>query len=141
MDKNLETIALDAHPIVFFDGVCGLCNRLVDIVVRMDKEQVIRFAPIQGETARALLPALSEDAQEWSMFYLDGTELYSKSDAFLQVCRRLGGLWTVLSLARVVPRWLRDPVYCMVARHRYRWFGKRAVCRVPSVEERERFLN
>jgi len=127
-------------PIIFFDGVCGMCNRFVDIVRGADKAGVFRFAPLQGETARRLLPPLQDDAREWSMLYLDERGLHDQSDASLQVYRRLGGAWAVLSWFRVVPRFLRTPVYRWIARNRYRWFGRRADCRVPTPEERERFL-
>ena len=128
------------HPIVFFDGVCGLCNRFVDIIVASDRDGIFRFAPIQGDTARALLPPLSEVPEAWSMAYLDEHGIREESDAALEVCRRLGGVWGLLSLARVIPRFIRHPVYCTIARYRYRWFGKKDVCRIPTPEERTRFL-
>jgi predicted DCC family thiol-disulfide oxidoreductase YuxK len=128
------------HPIIFFDGVCTMCSRFVSLVVRADKKGVFRFAPLQGETARRLLPPLAGDARQWSMLYLDERGLHDQSEASLQVYRRLGGWAWPLSLLRFVPRFLRDPVYRVVARNRYRWFGRSATCRVPSPEERARFL-
>jgi predicted DCC family thiol-disulfide oxidoreductase YuxK len=128
-------------PIIFFDGVCGMCNRFVDLILRIDNKGVFRFAPIQGETAKRLLPPLAETPQEWSMFYLDERGVYKESDAFLEVYRHLGGAWWFLSLLRLVPRGIRDFVYRTVARNRYRWFGQRDVCRIPSPEEKCRFLS
>jgi predicted DCC family thiol-disulfide oxidoreductase YuxK len=128
------------HPIIFFDGVCTMCNRFVNLVVRADKKGVFRFAPLQGETARKLLPPLDGDPKEWSMMYLDERGLHDQSDASLQVYRRLGGMVWPLSLLRFVPRWLRNPVYRLVARNRYRWFGRSETCRVPTPQERARFL-
>ena len=127
-------------PIIFFDGVCGMCNRFVSLIARADRKIMFRFAALQGETARRLLPPLPEDARQWSMLYLDERGLHDQSDASLQVYRRLGGWWWPLGLLRFVPRWLRNPVYRVVARNRYRWFGRRDTCRVPSPEERARFL-
>ena len=127
-------------PIIFFDGVCGMCTRFVDLILGIDSKGVFRFAPIQGETAKRLLPPLSESPQEWSMFYVDERGIHTESDAFLGVYQRLGGIWWLLSLLRVVPRVVRDTVYRTVARHRYRWFGRRDRCRVPSPEEQCRFL-
>jgi predicted DCC family thiol-disulfide oxidoreductase YuxK len=127
-------------PIIFFDGVCGMCNRFVDLVLRVDRKELFRFAPLQGTTARELLPPLHEDPQQWSMVYLDERGRHDQSDASLEVYRRLGGAWHVLGLLRFVPRALRNPVYRVVARNRYRWFGKQDTCRVPSPEERRRFL-
>jgi len=128
------------HPIIFFDGVCNMCNRFVSLVIRADRKGVFRFAPLEGETARRLLPPLPGDPRQWSMIYLDERGLHEQSDASLQVYRRLGGWAWPLSLFRFVPRWLRDPVYRLVARNRYRWFGRRAECRVPTPAERARFL-
>lgn len=127
-------------PIIFFDGVCGMCNAFVNIVLRADRKGIFLFAPLQGTTARELLPPLDADPREWSMIYLDETAVHDQSDASLQVYRRLGGLWWLLSLARFVPRRVRNPVYRIIARNRYRWFGKRDVCRVPTPQERARFL-
>lgn len=128
------------HPIIFFDGVCGMCNRFVDIILRADKRGVFRFAPIQGETAQALLPPLDNDPKEWSMLYLDEHGLHDQSDASLHVYRRLGGFWWFLSLFRFVPRRLRTWAYRLIARNRYRLFGQRDTCRLPTPAERARFL-
>ena len=138
-DKTIKGAVQDL-PIIFFDGVCGMCNRFVDLTLRIDSKGVFRFAPIQGETAKQLLPPLSEAPQEWSMFYLDKQGIYEESDAFLKVYRHLGGIWWFLSLLRLVPRSIRDFVYRTVARNRYRWFGRRDACRIPSPEEQSRFL-
>ena len=128
------------HPIIFFDGVCTMCNGFVSLILRVDSRSLFRFAPLQGETARKLLPPLSDDPKEWSMVYVDEQGVHDKSDASLQVYRRLGGFWWVLSLARLVPRWIRNPIYRIVARNRYRWFGKQGSCRVPKPEEKACFL-
>ena len=138
-DRTVDHIA-PGTPIIFFDGVCGMCNRFVDLILGIDRKGVFRFAPIQGETAEQLLPPLSEAPQEWSMFYLDKGGIYKESDAFIEIYRHLGGVWGFLSLLRLVPRGIRDFVYRTVARNRYRWFGKRDACRIPSPEERSRFL-
>ena len=128
------------HPIIFFDGVCVMCNRFVDLLLRVDRRGLFRFAPLQGETAKAMLPPQGDDPKTWSVLYLDERGLHDQSDASLQVYRRLGGFWWLLSLVRVVPRFVRNPVYRMIARNRYRVFGKRSTCRVPTEAERARFL-
>jgi len=128
------------HPIVFFDGVCAMCNRFVDIILRADTRGTFRFAPLQGETARRVLDELPSEPERWSMVYLDERGVHDRSDASLEVYRRLGGAWWFLSVARLVPRWARNPVYGMIARNRYRWFGRRDSCRVPTELERRRFL-
>jgi len=128
------------HPIVFFDGVCHLCNRAVDFLLRADRRGVLRFASIQGETARAVLPPLAGQPEGWAMFYADETGVYQASDAALRICGRLGGAWALLRVLVLVPRPLRDALYRFVARNRYRWFGRRDTCRLPAAEERARFL-
>lgn len=127
-------------PIIFFDGVCGMCNAFVDLALRVDRDEKFLFAPLQGTTARELLPPLSGDPREWSMLYLDEQGVHDQSDASLQVYRRLGGIWWLLSLARHIPRAIRNPAYRVIARNRYRWFGRKDQCRIPRAEERARFL-
>ena len=129
-----------AKPVIFFDDVCVMCNSFVNMLLRVDRRQRFFFAPLRGETASRLLPPLPDDASKWSMVYVDESGIHDQSDASLEVYRRLGGLWWLLSLARFVPRAIRDPIYRVIARNRYRWFGKRETCRIPSAEERERFL-
>ena len=128
------------QPIIFFDGVCAMCNRFVDLILRADRKRVFRFAPLQGETARQLLPPLSHDPLRWSMVYWDERGIHEQSNASLEVYRRLGGAWWLLSLARFVPRWIRNPAYSIIARNRYQWFGRRESCRLPTEEERAWFL-
>ena len=128
------------RPIIFFDGVCAMCNRFVDIILRADRSGIFRFAPLQGETARALLPPLPESPAEWSVIYLDERGMHAEWDASLEVYRRLGGPWRLFGLIRLVPRPIRNPMYRVIARNRYRWFGRRPTCRLPSTGEHERFL-
>ena len=127
-------------PIIFFDGVCGMCNTFVNLALRVDTKRKFLYAPLQGETAKALLPPLPADPKDWSMIYLDEKGCHEQSDASLEVYRRLGGLWWLLSLGRFVPRFIRNPMYRLIAHNRYRIFGKHDVCRIPTPEERARFL-
>lgn len=117
-----------------------MCNAFVSLVLRADRRRVFRFAPIQGETARRLLPPLTPDPRLWSVIYLDETGVHEQSEAVWRVFRRLSGWWTILSLVRLIPRPVRDPVYRFIARHRYQWFGRRTSCRIPSPDEQDRFL-
>ena len=127
-------------PIIFFDGVCAMCNTFVNFALRIDRRGLFLFAPLQGTTARELLPPLSDDPRDWSMIYLDERGMHDQLDASLEVYRRLGLPWSVLSLARFIPRAIRTPLYRIIARNRYRWFGRREVCRIPTAAERQRFL-
>lgn len=127
-------------PIIFFDGVCAMCNRFVDVMLKADRQQQFLFAPLQGETAAKMLPPLDEKPEEWSLIYVDEKGIHDQFDASFEIYRRMGGLWSALGLLRHIPRGIRAPVYRMIARNRYRWFGKRDVCRLPTAEERTRFL-
>ncbi len=129
-----------SKPVIFFDDVCVMCNGFVDLLLRIDRQARFLFAPLRGETADKLLPPLPDDPTQWSMVYVDESGIHDQSDASLQVYRRLGGLWWLLSLARFIPRPIRNPVYRVIARNRYRWFGKRDTCRIPSAAEKARFL-
>jgi predicted DCC family thiol-disulfide oxidoreductase YuxK len=130
---------MSGPAILYFDGVCGLCNRLVDWLVRRDRTGQLRFAPLQGATAAARLPAGWAEDLATVVLERDG-RLSARSSAALEAVALLGGPWRAASLLKVVPRPLRDACYGWVARHRYAWFGRREACRVPSEAERARFL-
>lgn len=125
--------------IVFFDGVCGLCNQFVDFLLVRDRRGWLRFAPLQGRTADAQLPAGRVSADPDSIVYVeDGMQ--DRSTAVLSAVSRLGGAWSFVALLGLVPRPIRDWVYDVVATHRYRWFGRREQCRLPTDAERAAFL-
>lgn len=122
--------------VVYFDGVCGLCNRFVDFLLRRDRQLRLRFAPLQGTTATALsLPTESD-----TVVVMDGTRTLARSDAALAALSSLGGLWVFTAVLGLVPRPLRDGVYRFVARNRYQWFGHRDRCRLPDPHEAQSFL-
>lgn len=137
-------------PILFFDGVCGLCNGFVDFCLARDKRGKFRYATLQGETAARLLPQAgiganppgAEPSSEWMrsvVLWRDG-KAFRKSEAVIRVFTGLGGIWKIAALGRILPAGLRDLAYDFIARNRYRWFGKRETCRMPSPGERARFL-
>jgi predicted DCC family thiol-disulfide oxidoreductase YuxK len=128
-------------PVVFFDGVCGLCNRLVDFLIRADRKRALRYSPLQGTTALDHLGARARPEGDYpSMVYWENGETFEKSEAALKIAAQLGGLWKLAALARLVPKGLRDALYDGVARNRFRWFGRRDTCRLPSPDERQLFL-
>lgn len=130
-----------AEPtVVFFDGVCGLCNETVDLLMAEDRGRVLRFAPLQGETAAgALRPEQVADLDR--LVALREGVVLERSEAVLQVLDDIGGPWRLLAVpARLVPRRLRDAVYGVVARHRYRIWGRKETCRLPTPAERAMFL-
>lgn len=128
------------HPVIFFDGVCGLCNRFVDFVLRRDPGGLFQFSPLQGETAaERLVPGDVADLK--TVVLVDGNGTYRKSAAVIRVLRSLGGFWRLAAaLFWVVPRPIRDLGYSWIANNRYAIFGKKETCRLPTAEERSRFL-
>ncbi|MFL5814204.1 MAG: thiol-disulfide oxidoreductase DCC family protein [Bdellovibrionia bacterium] len=134
MDREIPS------SIVFFDGVCNLCNGFVDFLVRQDHRRVLRFASLQGKTSRDLLGLGAGEKLESVVFYQNGSTS-SESLAVLRILSSLGGAWRLTVLLRVIPGFVRDPIYRFIARNRYRWFGKRETCRLPSPDERALFLD
>lgn len=127
--------------VVLFDGVCNLCNGSVQFIVRRDPYGYFRFASLQSEPGRSLLREHGLDpADLFSVILVEDGKVYARSDAALRIARRLSGVWRAAGALRVLPRSLRDRVYDLVARNRYRWFGRRDACMVPTPELRERFL-
>ena len=128
------------QPIIFFDGVCGLCNRAVDFLIRRDKKRMFLFAPLQGATAKGELP--EHLLAKTDTIILKGKEqIYIKSTAILEIFKRIGGVWRFTALFYVFPKIFRDWLYDIVANNRYKVFGKKESCRIPSPEEREVFLD
>ncbi len=141
VDISSDSVPVEiTHPIVFFDGQCVMCNGFLDWMMAIDRSALLRVAPLQGETAKRLLPPFPDQSEDWSIYFLDETGLYSQSEAVIQILRRLGGFWGVLTVGGVVPVALRDAIYRVVASNRYQILGKRETCRVPSEQERSRFL-
>ena len=127
---------------VFFDGVCNLCNRSVNLLISKDKKKVLKFASLQSEYAQNLVPkeVLNCGNLDTIIVYMDG-KFYDRSHAVLKLCKILGGLYSVFLIGYLIPRFIRDGLYRFVANNRYRWFGKKDHCMVPSQELKERFLN
>lgn len=128
------------RPIVFFDGVCGLCNGFIDFLFTVDRRQQFVVAALQGETAAALLPRERREQLSTIVVRDPDGRLREKSDAVFYVLQAVGGLWRVVSWLRILPRFVRDTGYDIVAKSRYAVFGKKDTCRMPTASERQRFL-
>ena len=126
--------------ILFFDGVCGLCNWSVDFVLKRDLQGTIQFSPLQGETARTLLGSADLNDLNTMVFWVAGRS-YRRSAAAVRVLWQLGPIWQIVGTALwLIPLPLRNLGYSIIARNRYRLFGKKETCRLPTPEERTRFL-
>lgn len=129
-------------PVILFDGVCNLCNSSVQFVIRKDKQQRFLFASLQSEYAKTVLPeTLSNPDDLTSIVLVDGDQIKTKSSAVLTISKSLSGLWPLMYAFMVVPRFIRDWVYNVIATNRYRWFGKKDQCMIPSPELKSRFVD
>ena len=127
--------------IIFFDGVCNLCNTSVQFVVARDKINFFKFAALQSEFAKKKLAEFNIDLKKSnSVFLLEDGKLYSKSSAALRITKRLGAAWPILSGFLLVPPFIRNGIYSFVAKNRYKWFGKQDSCWIPTPELKSRFL-
>lgn len=126
--------------VVLFDGVCSLCNASVDLIIKRDHAKHFRFASLQSEAAQKVLAKHSQAVTLDSIVLVESDQVFTESTAALRIARHLGWMWAWLYLLIIIPRFVRDPLYRLIARNRYRWFGKKDTCRVPTPEERALFL-
>lgn len=127
-------------PLVFYDGVCGLCNRTVRWLIRHDRNRLLRYAPLQSELARKLPPGLIPAGTPETIIFSDRNRHYTRSEAVIRIFMRMGGLYKLSAACYIIPRPLRDAMYDWIARNRYRWFGRHDACPLPSPEERDLFI-
>ncbi len=130
------------QPLILFDGVCNFCNGAVNFTIKKDKQAVIQFAPLQSEKGRMFLRQYNLPLEEMRSFiFIEDGKVYTRSTAALRVCRYLKGLWPLCYGLIIVPGFIRDGIYNWIAKNRYKWFGKKEQCMVPTPELRSRFLN
>jgi predicted DCC family thiol-disulfide oxidoreductase YuxK len=146
---DVEVLAMnesEANPIVLYDGVCGLCNRAVQFLLKRDRHDRFRFAPLQSDFAANLLERHGIDHTQLATVYAvvhhgePDERLLAKSDAFLFFAKVLGGVWNVVRLVRVIPRPIRNWLYDFVAANRYQVFGKSESCMLPDPAYKHKFL-
>ena len=129
-------------PIVLFDGVCNLCNRSVQFILKRDKKKLFQFASLQGKTGQELLRKFDLPTNDFNSFILlEGNKIYSRSGGVLRMLRRLGGGWSLFYAFIIIPPFIRNAGYNWIARNRYRWYGKREECWIPTADLKSRFLD
>ncbi|MBM3418743.1 MAG: thiol-disulfide oxidoreductase DCC family protein [Bacteroidetes bacterium] len=127
--------------ILLFDGVCNLCNGFVKFTIKRDPSAKFKFASLQSESGQKLLKKFGLPTDDFDSFVLIiGDKYFLKSSAGLNVLKQLGGIWSLFYIFIIFPRPIRDCVYNMIAKTRYRILGKRASCMVPTPENKLRFL-
>jgi predicted DCC family thiol-disulfide oxidoreductase YuxK len=129
----------DSRALFVFDGVCVLCSAGASWIMRRDKKALLKFAPAQGPLGRALYTHYSVDMDETYLLIANG-RAYTASRGYIELCHILGGWWNILRAAVMIPERLRDWIYLLIARHRYRWFGKTDYCSLLTPEQRQRLL-
>jgi len=141
-------MAPSANPVLLYDGVCGLCNRLVRFTLKNDYDDLFRFASLQGPTASRILECHGASAADLDTFYVvtdfqqPGERMLARSDAAVFVLQELGGKWRTLgTIFLALPRFVRDAAYNLVARNRYRIFGKFDACPMPDPRHRHKFFD
>ena len=128
---------MNTHPVIFYDGVCALCNKAVRFILRNDKKQVYRYAALQSDSAINLL-GQSSDMKSF-ILYTDN-KIYRQSAAVIHALSGLGGLWKCVLVLLLFPPFIRNGVYNLIATNRYRWFGKYDTCPLPSPDKRHLFI-
>jgi len=130
------------QSVILFDGVCNLCNSFVQFVIKHDKNERFKFASLQSGFAEKELADSFIDTQKMStVILLENGKLYSRSTAALRILKKLNGLWPLLYVFIIIPAFIRDVVYNLIAKNRYKWFGKKDSCMIPSPELQRRFLS
>lgn len=132
---------MSEFKIILFDGVCNLCNSSVNFIIDHDKNNVFRFAALQSETGQNLLKKFSLNAEEFdSVVLVDGEKVFTKSTAALKIAKEFPSIWKSIYTFIIIPAPLRNIIYDFIAKNRYRWFGKKDSCRIPTPELKEKFL-
>jgi len=128
-------------PLIIYDGVCHLCNRSVNFILKQDRKKIFCFTPFQSSFAGNLLKDNSIDlnAMETVILFIDG-KFYTRSDAALKIALLLGGKWGLFYPLYIFPKFMRNGFYNIISRNRYKWFGKADSCIIPNQETQERFI-
>lgn len=131
----------EGKSVILFDGVCNLCNATVQFIIKRDNHDSFRFAALKSQFALQVLANFSNQRTYDSVLLFENGKLYSESDAALRITRKLKGLWPLLFILIVVPSPIRNGVYRLIARNRYKWFGRQPKCMIPSGGLPQKFLH
>lgn len=133
---------MDDHPIILFDGICNLCNAAVQFVIKHDKKKQFMFASLQSKAGQSILSDYGLGLTGFKSFILvENKTVYTRSSAALRLSRKLDGILPGFYAFMIIPKFIRDGLYNLVARNRYSWFGKKESCMIPSQELKARFLD
>lgn len=131
----------NAEKVILFDGVCNLCNSSVNFIIDHDTQNKFKFASLQSDAGQELLNKFNLNTKDFdSIIFVDGDRYYSQSSAVLRIVKEFPGLWKLLYVFIIVPPALRNIIYDIIAGNRYKWFGKKDSCRIPTPELKNKFL-
>ncbi len=126
--------------IIFYDGECGMCNKFIDYLLRIDKKKLFYYSPLNGVKAKLLLPpSLIENPT--TVVFVKNEVIFLESNAVLEICKTLGGLWSIFYFFKILPEFFRNKIYEQISKNRIVWFGKNKSCRILSQLEKLQFLD
>ena len=128
------------NPVILFDGLCNLCNGAVDFLLKRDRRKQFRYAALQSETGKVLIQKFHIPEHTDSVILIHLNKVYFESDAAIEISSLLPYPWRLGIIFQMIPKIIRDKIYRWIAKNRYRWFGKRETCRIPTPEEKEFFM-
>ncbi len=132
---------MNTQPTILFDGVCNFCNGAVNFVIKRDKKSVIKFAALQSNAGIQLLKEYSLPTNDMKSFvFIENGVAYTQSTAAIKVCKYLNAGWSLCKVFIIVPKFIRNGLYNWIAKNRYKWFGQKDSCMIPTLKVRTRFL-
>lgn len=132
---------METSKIILFDGVCNLCNSSVQKVIKNDSKNIFKFASLQSDFGQRFLNENQLNSEEFdSIILIDGDQFYTSSDAALRIGKELKGIYKISSFLLWIPKFIRDGVYRIISKNRYRWFGKQNTCWIPTKELQDKFI-
>lgn len=138
--KEIEKISLD-HPVMFFDGECIFCSKALQFFIKVDKDEIIRYTTLQSEEGQQMMDKLNISKDMESVALIDNGEYFTKSDVTFHLMKKMHFPWRLLSILIFLPKSFRDFFYNIVAKNRYKIFGKYDQCMIPSASQKHLFIN
>lgn len=132
---------MQENPVILFDGVCNYCNTMVNFAIRNDKKAILKFAPLQSEAGKRLTEEYKIASEIDSVLFIEQGKVYTYSDAAIRISKYLRWPAKVLYGLIIIPKFIRQPFYKWIAKNRYKWFGKKEACMVPTLDVKMRFLD
>ena len=133
----------NGKKIILFDGVCNLCNSSVRYVIKHDKKDLFRFASLQSDIGQKILKHIGSDSNysDSLVLYEPGVAYFYKSAATIEIANSIGGVFSMMSIFKIIPAFLRNPIYDFIAKNRYKWYGKSDECPIPTPNLKDKFLS